>query len=125
MEFTSAEYYTDCSEYAKEIIQEVISEDLESLVDNDFDDYDFNDRLLETVDGSQYAIYNYYHLQILASSGNAEYGADNGLMGTFGDYDNFSAICAAMCFWAVYADIQEYITKELFEEIKAELLKTE
>ena len=122
MEFTSAIYLQDCQDYANEIIREIISGDLESLADNDFNDYDFEDRLLQIVDGSQYAIWTYYHLQILASSENADYGMDSGIIGNFSDYDDFSGICQAMAFWAIYADIQDHLTEDLFEAIKSELI---
>ena len=84
-----------------------------------------NDSLLhETVDGSQYAIYYHYHLDILKHSANSDYAIDNIFCGdTLADIlkkDGLTGLHQALAFYAMYADVQEEISEILeqtdFEE---------
>lgn len=80
-----------------------------------------NDSLLhETVDGSQYAIYYHYHLDILKHSSNSEAAINQGIL--CGDSlshiltnDGLTGLHQALAFYAMYADVQEEIA-ELLEQ---------
>ena len=68
-----------------------------------------NDSLLhETVDQSEFAIYNHYHLPVLQYSANDDYMIENlgGLEDTLKS-GGLSGLHQALAFWAMYADVQE------------------
>ena len=115
-QLSKAGYYKKCEAIAQEIMQEIAQEG------NSWDDC--NDRLFERVNDSQYIIYTYYHLQIIQLSDNDNYGADNGLMGNFSDYNDFSDICQAVAFWAMYADIQDCMNEDDFNAIVESMEET-
>ena len=77
-----------------------------------------NDSLLhEIVDGSQYAIYCHYHLDILKHSTNSEYAIDNIFCGdTLADIlkkDGLTGLHQALAFYAMYADVQAELSEIL------------
>ena len=78
-----------------------------------------NDSLLhETVDGSQYAIYYHYHLDILKHSTNSEYAIDTGILcgnslANILKDDGLTGLHQALAFYAMYADVQEEINEIL------------
>lgn len=77
-----------------------------------------NDSLLhETIDGSQYAIYYHYHLDILKHSDNSDYAIDNIFCGdSLADIlknDGLNGLHQALAFYAMYADVQEEISEIL------------
>ncbi len=76
-----------------------------------------NDSLLhETVDGSEYVIYNHYHLPIIQYSNNCDYYIDN-----FGGDDaayvikekGLDGLHMVVAYWCLYADIQELLEEKL------------
>lgn len=85
-----------------------------------------NDSLLhETIDGSQYAIYYHYHLDILKHSRNSEYAIDNILCGdemaNILKENGLTGLHQALAFWALMEDVQEELNEHLsqidFEEV--------
>lgn len=84
-------------------------EDIEDLV---------NDSLLhETVDGSQYAIYYHYHLDILKHSDNSDYAIENILCGdemaNILKDNGLTGLHQALAFWALMEDVQEQLNEHL------------
>lgn len=76
-----------------------------------------NDSLLhETVDDSEYVIYNHYHLPIIQYSDNCDYYIDN-----FGGDDaayvikekGLDYLHMTIAYWCLYADIQELLEEKL------------
>jgi len=78
-----------------------------------------NDSLLhEIVDGSQYAIYYHYHLDILKHSTNSDYAIDHGILcgDSLADIiknDGLNGLHQALAFYAMYADVQEQLSEHL------------
>ena len=77
-----------------------------------------NDSLLhETVDGSQYAIYYHYHLDILKHSTNSEYAIENVLCGdemaNILKENGLTGLHQALAFWAMMEDVQAEINEIL------------
>lgn len=81
-----------------------------------------NDGLLhETIDGSQYAIYYHYHLDILKHSTNSEYAIDNVLCGdemaTILKQNGLKGLHQTLAFWAMMEDVQEELN-EILEQVE-------
>ena len=88
----------------------VLAEDALQLV-NDYG-YDLYDAVLETVDGSEYAIYSYYHEDILRYSENREAALD--IYG--GDYigkmlidEGIGSLNSLLACWALVRDVMDYL----------------
>jgi len=72
-------------------------------------------RLHETIDGHQWVIYCAYNLPVLEHSPNAEYADDNGLIGENPLENGLNSFHTMLAFWAMYADVQDYISDALDE----------
>ncbi len=102
-EFTKQKQWAEVESTAQSIIEEVAE-----------NGEDLNDYLFETIDSSEYAIYNYYHLPIIQFSDNEDYYIDN-----FGSDDaanvlkdkGLTGLHAAIAFWAFYADVSDKISE--------------
>lgn len=98
------EYWNDVREYAKDILDELeirSQEDFENSRD------DIQDRLHETVDGSQWIIYYYRNLQVLEHTDNADYADDQGFELTTND--GWRSLITQVSFWAMYGDLWQII----------------
>ena len=111
---TSKDYFEIVDSMAHDLAAEAMQE-----TDNNKDDALelLNDSLLhETIDGSEYVIYNHYHLPIIQYSDNCDYMADN-----LGDdcvayalkNGGIQGLHQAIAYWALYADVQEVLEEKL------------
>lgn len=103
-EYTNAEYEKDVSEYAESILSETIADNPEADADEMREEV--QERLHETVDGSQNVIYTWRAQLVCAHSANdgyaaSEFGAESVLDGD-GNL-NWSVIA----YGAMYADVSE------------------
>jgi len=104
---TSVEYYKECEAIAIEVMKDCESFD------------DCYDKLFERINDSQWIIYTYYHLQIIAISANNEYGFEQGLI-SIEKNACFSDICQSVAFWAFLEDCQEQLEESIFDELHTE-----
>ena len=99
-------------------INEALESEQVEFNQSDIEDF-VNDTLLhETVDGSEFAIYNHYHLPIIMHSSNDEayqdvYGLQDA--GALLANHGLSGLHAAISFWAMYYDVQEELNTILNE----------
>lgn len=112
---TSYDYWQAVSCVCDSIIDAVNEELGNGAVEFDQDSIEefINENCLhETLDGSQYVIYNHYSLPIIQHSPNDEYAMDNfgadHLMHSLKE-GGVSSLHTAIAFWAMYADVQEKI----------------
>jgi len=108
---TNTEYWKEIKSIAENIVSETMDE-----TDNDrvaAEDFINDSRLHETIDGHQWIIYYAYSLDVIKHSDNASYYEDN-----FGGNDiaavlkdgGIDKLHTAMAFWAMYADVQDYLS---------------
>ena len=116
-QLTYNEYWTEI----KGIADSIVCEALQSVeIDNNNEPMDFDDKkeqamdlindslLHETIDGHQWVIYYAYNLDVIKNSNNEDYMADN-ISNDFSGFDSLNSLHGAVAFWAMYADVQEYI----------------
>ena len=109
------------TEYWKEIksLAEQIAEETMENNDNDREEAEeaINDHVLhETIDSHQWVIYYCYNLQVMNHSNNSDYMVDNFGSEYAGDILKESSIenlHTAIAFWAMDADVQEYLEDAL------------
>lgn len=79
-----------------------------------------NDELLHSVvDGSEFAIYNHYHMPIIMQSSNDEYYIDNFGTESAGEVlkqSGLSGLHSSIAFFAMYADVKEEL-RDLLNEV--------
>ena len=111
---TSSQYWNEIQSLAVSI-----AEDAMSYCDNNREDAEelINDSLMhETIGAHQWVIYNAYSLEVLQYSDNSDHYIDE-----FGTEDaaivlkerGLDGLHQALAFWALYADVQEKITRVL------------
>lgn len=116
---TSFDYYQVVASLADSVIY-VLNEAIDCEQVNDKDDLLdlLNDSVLhETIDGSEWAIYNCHHLTIIQNSSNDEYMSDNlGAESLASALEGgLSSLHSAIAFWCLYADVME-IVNDILED---------
>jgi len=108
------------TEYWKEI--KSITDNLasEAMAENDnyrdaAEEYINDVALHETIDGHQWVIYYAYNLPVLEHSNNTYYAEEQGLIGETPLENGLNSFHTMLAFWAMYADVQEYLSDSLDE----------
>lgn len=113
------DYYGDVRSMAEELLREVLDEE----TDEDSAREALEERLLESVDGSAWVIYNARALDVLRVSENDGYSLEN--FGTDGIVEDGAVQWSRLAFGALYADVSERLwadfedwteTRDSFEE---------
>ena len=125
MSISNRDYWVEVRSIAAGITEEAVEQAKDNDPDLEQDELKeaaqeiINDTLLhETIDGHEWIIYTAYHLAILQHSPNIDYMVDN--LGGADDVLKRSGVDGlhlAMAFWALYADVQDYIDDALDSEI--------
>ena len=124
MSISNTDYWVEVRSIAATIAEEAVEQakdkpDLEQDELKEAAEDIINDTLLhETIDGHEWIIYTAYHLPILQWTDNADYMVDN--LGGADDVLKSSGVDGlhlAMAFWALYADVQDYIDDALDSEL--------
>jgi hypothetical protein len=94
---TSGEYYTEIENIANELQRQYEADEITALYE----------ALHEYIDKHRWVVYSAYTLDVLKYSSHESYGTEEGLV----DTTDFWKMMSGLAFWAMFQDVNEYLSK--------------